>query len=198
MTRLRCTSAAAVLTAGAMVALSSFGIASSSSNVEAPHNVVLVYNGPSVPNTHSAPPTAEFTSWCEAECVGSVALPAIDASTGRTLGTMYVWTKNLDLTGGPIAFGEFIWFDLNNGDIYAHSGEHGTVGAVMDQSVKAPTHLNGDPGAVVAGGGDGTIVGGTGKYSKWTGTYTDRTFVELNFAGGPNYYDQLFFSINPR
>lgn len=197
MKNFRLASAVAVLVAGAMVALSNVG-AASSSGASTPHNIVLVYNGPSVPNTHSAPTTAAFTSWCDSECVASVSMPAVDASTGRVEGTIYVWTKNLDLTpGAPLAFGEFIWFALNNGDIYVHSGEAGTVGALMDTSVKAPTHLNGDPGAVVAGGGDGNIVGGTGKYSKWTGTYTDRTFVELNFAGGPNYYDQLFWSINP-
>jgi len=193
--KFRLASVVAALAAGAVIALN-VGVGTSS-GAGSPHNVVLVYNGPSVPNTHSAPDTAAFTSWCDSECVASVALPAVDASTGRVLGTMYVWTKNLDLTGGPIRFGEFIWFELTNGDIYVHSGEGGTVGAVMDASVKAPTHLNGAPGAVVAGGGDGIIVGGTGKYSKWTGTYTDRTFVELNFAGGPNYYDQLLFSINP-
>ena len=197
MKKFRLASAAAVLAAGAMIALSNIGVASSSDDASTPHNILLAYNGPAVPNTRSAPPTAAFTSWCDSECEASVALPAIDASTDRVQGTMYVWTKNLDLSGGPIRFGEFIWFDLNNGDIYVHSGEAGTVGALMEHSVKPPTHLNGDAGAVVAGGGDGTIVGGTGKYSKWTGTYTDRTFVELNFAGGANYYDQLLFSINP-
>jgi hypothetical protein len=50
-------------------------------------------------------------------------------------------------------------------------------------------------GQVVGGGGDGVIVGGTGRYRNWTGTYTDRVFVELSFGSDPNYYDQLFFSI---
>jgi hypothetical protein len=66
----------------------------------------------------------------------------------------------------------------------------------MPLSVKAPTHITGS-GEVAAGGGDGTIVGGTGAYARWTGTYTDRVFVELNLSGGPNYHDQLFWSINP-
>jgi hypothetical protein len=187
----------AVLSAGAVIALSNVGVASGGGTV-APHNVVLVYNGPAVPNTQPAPSTPAFTSWCDSECEPSVSMPAVDASTGRVEGTIYVWTKNLDLTpGAPLAFGEFVWFALNNGDIYVHSGETGTGGAIVDPLVRQPTHLNGDPGVVAAGGGDGDIVGGTGKYKKWTGTYTDRVFVELNFAGGPNYYDQLFWSINP-
>jgi hypothetical protein len=56
--------------------------------------------------------------------------------------------------------------------------------------------VRGGAGQVIAGGGDGTIVGGTGRFSKWTGTYTDRVFVEFSFTGGANYYDQLFFSIS--
>jgi hypothetical protein len=38
---------------------------------------------------------------------------------------------------------------------------------------------------VIAGGGDGAVVGGTAKYSKWAGgTYTDRLFAEISFSGG--------------
>jgi hypothetical protein len=85
-----------------------------------------------------------------------------------------------------------VWFALNDGDIYTNSGSNGTCGGAIDGSLKQPTHITG-PGAVIAGGGDGTIVGGTGKFAKWTGTYTDRVFVEL---GSSNYYDQLFWSIN--
>ena len=190
----RLTAAVAVLSVGAVIALSNVGVASGSADT--PQKVVLVYNGPALPNTHAAPSTPAFTSWCNSTCVPSVALPVEDASTGKVEGTIYVWTKNFN-PSGPIAFGEFIWFALNDGDVYVNSGESGTVGAALDPSVKPPTHINGDPGVVVAGGGDGNIVGGTGKYNKWTGKYTDRVFVELNFAGHPNYYDQLFFSINP-
>ena len=58
-------------------------------------------------------------------------------------------------------------------------------GGLWIQRTKPPTHIVG--AGQVVGGGDGTIVGGTGKYAKWTGTYTDRVFVELNFSGGANY-----------
>lgn len=194
--KFRLTAVAAVLSVGAMIALGV--LATSSVGANTPNHVVLVYNGPAIPNTHSTPATPAFTAWCGSTCVPSVQMPAIDAETGNDLGTLYVWTVNQNLSG-PLKFGEFIWFKLNNGDIYVDSGPDGTGGAIVDPAVRTPTHINGDPGAVVAGGGDGTIVGGTGKYSKWTGTYTDRVFVELNFAGPghPNYYDQLFWSINP-
>jgi hypothetical protein len=124
-------------------------------------------------------------------------LPVYDASTGELEGNIYVWTKNFvsSADGKSLCFGEFIWFPLADGNIYAHSGSNGTCGAFIDASLKEPTHITG-AGQVVAGGGDGTIAGGTGKFAKWTGTYTNRVFVEVSFAGGANYYDQLFWSIN--
>ncbi len=45
---------------------------------------------------------------------------------------------------------------------------------------------------------DGDIVGGTGKYKSGLGRTQTEIFVELNFAGGANYYDQLLSSINPK
>lgn len=192
--KLRFIAGLAILSAGALLSLSNVGIASGSAT---PQNVVLLYNGPAVPNTHAAPSTPAFTLWCNSTCVPSVSLPVADPSTNKAEGTIYVWTKNFD-PAGALAFGEFIWFQLKSGDIYVDSGENGTLGAALDPSARPPTHIGADPGIVVAGGGDGTIVGGTGKYTKWTGTYTDRVFVELSFGvTHPNYYDQLFFSINP-
>jgi hypothetical protein len=158
-------------------------------------NVVLVYNGPAIANTHAAPQTAAYNTWCNPGCVPSVALPVYDVQNGIQRGTIYVWTTPLITSGNSLCFGEFIWYALNDGDVYTSSGHNGTCGAFIDSSLKLPTHITG-PGGEVAGGGDGTIVpGGTGKYKNWTGTYTDRVFVELSF-GGTNYYDQLFFSIS--
>lgn len=162
-------------------------------------NIVLIFNGPSVTNTHSAPNTPTFASWCSLKgpCSPSVMQPVYDASTGKLKGTIFVWTKNFVYAadGKSLCFGEFIWFALPEGNIYTHSGSDGTCGGFIDPSLKPPTHITG-AGQVIAGGGDGTIVGGTGKFSNWTGTYTDRVFVEFNFSGGANYYDQLFFSIS--
>jgi hypothetical protein len=162
-------------------------------------NVLLIYNGPSTANTHAAPDTPAFDAWCDVDgpCAPSVMLPVYDASKGQPRGTIYVWTKNFvsSTDGSSLCFGEFIWFALTEGDVYTHSGSDGTCGGFIDPSLKAATHISG-AGQVVGGGGDGTIVGGTGRFAQWTGTYTDRVFVELNFSGGANYYDQLFFSIN--
>ena len=163
-------------------------------------NVVLIFNGAAVTNTHAAPNTPTFASWCSSggPCSPSVMQPVYDASSGELRGTIYVWTKNFVYAadGKSLCFGEFIWFALAEGNIYTHSGGDGTCGAFIDPSLKAPTHITG-AGQVIAGGGDGTIVGGTGRFSKWTGgTYTDRVFVEFDFSGGANYYDQLFFSIS--
>src|SRR3954453_22875820 len=161
-----------------------------------PPNIVLIYNGPSIANTHAAPDTPAFTSWCATQgpCAPSVDLPMYDAATGQLQGRIYVWTKNFAFSadGKSECFGEFVWFKLDGGDLYSHSGGNGTCGGAIDGSLKAPTHISG-PGAVIAGGGDGTLVGGTGRFSNWTGTYTDRVFVEI---GATNYYDQIFWSIN--
>jgi hypothetical protein len=185
---------------GALAALSIFAVltvgdAVASSRVGGkPRNVVLVYNGPAVANTHFAPRTPAFTSWCDSVCAPTVTMPATDATTGRVEGKIYVWSKDTQTStdGKTLCFGEFIWFALDNGAVYTDSGTNGTCGAFMDPSLKPPTHIPADQ--VVAGGGDGTIVGGTGRYARWTGAYTDRLFIEF---GAANYYDQLFFSINP-
>lgn len=160
--------------------------------------IVLIFHGPAVANTHAAPTTPTFAPWCalDGPCAPSVMQPMYDASTGVLKGTIYVWTKNFvtSTDGQSLCFGEFIWFALTEGDLFTHSGSDGTCGGFIDPSLKPPTHITG-AGQVIAGGGDGTIVGGTRAFKNWTGTYTDRVFVEFNFSGGANFYDQLFFSI---
>jgi hypothetical protein len=181
----------AVLSVLAVVTL---GAVASSSGEGKPKHIVLIYNGPAVQNTHSTPPTPAFTAWCNSTCSPSVTLPVSDPTTGDPKGTIHVWTKNFHSSadGNTLCFGEFIWYALKDGSIYTDSGDSGTCGAFMDSSLKPATHIPGD--RVVGGGGDGTIVGGTHRFARWTGTYTDRVFVEF---GAANYYDQLFFSINP-
>ena len=79
-------------------------------------------------------------------------------------------------------------------------GEQVTCGAPIDPVLKPPLHQDKGALVVIAGGGDGAIVGGTGKYQNWTGTYTDRVFVGFGApssgVGGIIYYDQLWFSIS--
>jgi hypothetical protein len=157
-------------------------------------SVVLLYNGYSVANTHAAPQTAAFSAWCNSACFPSVMLPVSDAANATPRGTIYVWVKNFVTSGNTTCFGEFIWYALNDGNVYTDSGSNGTCGAAMDPALKPATHLAN--AAVSGGGGDGTVTaGGTGKYSGWTGTYTDRVFVEVGPGVANYYYDQLFFSI---
>lgn len=157
-------------------------------------SVVLLYNGYSVANTHAAPQTEAFSAWCNSACFPSVMLPVSDAVNGASRGTIYVWVKNFVASGNTTCFGEFIWYALNDGDVYTSSGSNGTCGASLDPALKPATHLA--DATVSGGGGDGTIVpGGTGKYKNWTGTYTDRVFVEVGPGVANYYYDQLFFSI---
>jgi hypothetical protein len=175
-----------------------FGIfAGTGSSTAVGNSVVLLYNGPAIANTHAQPTTAAFQAWCHNACNPSVALPVADAVNHAPMGTIYVWTTPfINGAGGSICFGEFIWYQLNNGDIYTDSGTKGTCGGPIDPALKAPSHLGSAGLEEIAGGGDGTIdAGGTGAYKNWTGTYTDRVFVEFNQDFVHNYYDQLFFSI---
>jgi hypothetical protein len=189
--------AVAVLAAAIAVA---FGVFAGVGNSTAVGNsVVLLYNGPAIPNTHAQPTTAAFTAWCGGACTPSVALPVEDAVNHAPMGKIYVWTTQFHFASNQsVCFGEFIWYALNNGDIYTDSGHNGTCGGPIDSSLKMPTHLGpGASGSELAGGGDGRIdAGGTGAYKNWTGTYTDRVFVEFNADFVHNYYDQLFFSIS--
>ena len=178
-------------------AVAGLGVASSR-GAGGPPNLLYVYNGPAIANTHATPDTPAFAAWCNAECGPSVTMPALDAATGANEGQLYVWTRPFHFSqdGKTICFGEFIWFALRDGDVYVDSGSDGTCGAFMDAATKPVSHIPAGSGQVIGGGGDGTIVGGTGRYAKWTGTYTDRVFVEFSFTGGSNYYDQLFWSLH--
>jgi hypothetical protein len=163
-----------------------YAVGTSDGNTNA--KIVLHYTGGAIANTHAVPNSSAFTAWCGGECAASVMQPVYDPETGDLRGN-FVFAP-----GGSVCFGEFIWFALSEGSVYTDSGSNGTCGAPIDLSLKAPTHIT---NAVdLAGGGDGTIVGGTGKYSKWSGTYTDRVFVEFSVSGGANYYDQMFFAIS--
>lgn len=162
----------------------------------ATNSIVLIYNGPAIPNTQDPPDVQAFTDWCASACAPTVQLPMFDAVTGQLKGDIAVWGTPFTASGdgNSLCFSEFIVFNLAAGSIYTHSPKpNGTCGGFIAPSLKPATHVS--VGQVVGGGGDGVIVGGTGKYKEWVGTYTDRVFVELSFGPDPNYYDQLFFSI---
>jgi hypothetical protein len=167
----------------------------------------LVYSGLAVANTRPAPTVQAFTDWCNAAtgaCFPTVQQPVYDLATGKQKGHVYVWGAFPFQTGasfpGSLCFSEFLVFVLNEGELHMHSGPRGTCGAFIDPALKPPKYPELGATAVVAGGGDGVISGGTGKYKAWTGTFTDRVFVGFGAptsgVGGIVYYDQLLFSIS--
>ena len=167
----------------------------------------LVYSGVAVANERSAPTDPAFADWCRAAtgaCFPTVQQPMYDTATGQQKGMVYVWgafpfhaTANYP---AALCFSEYMVFALNEGEISVHTGPDGTCGAFMDPAIKPPLAEFPLATSVVAGGGDGVISGGTGKYKKWTGTFTDRVFVGFGAptsgVGGIIYYDQLIFRIS--
>jgi hypothetical protein len=183
--------------AAAVLAMS----ASFSGMADAADNVQLLYSGIAVANSKSPPATATFANWCGGICFPTVHQSVQDPSTGQPKGTISVWGKGFEFgTGGSLCFSEFIVFGLDQGEIHVASGVRGTCGAPIDPALKPPLHQDLGALVVIAGGGDGSIVGGTGKYMSWSGTYTDRVFVGFGAptsgVGGIVYYDQLWFSIS--
>lgn len=171
-------------------------------------DISLVYSGVAVPNTRAAPTVPAFTAWCNAAsgaCYPTVQQPVYDTANGEKRGMVYVWGAFPFNAGtiypGAICFSEFLLFALEGGDIYTHSGPNGTCGAFMDPILKPPMYKELGATVVIAGGGDGVIAGGTGRFAQWAGTFTDRVFVGFGApssgVGGIVYYDQLIFRISP-
>ena len=187
------------LFAAAVLATSAFfpGAAGAADNVQ------LLVHGLAVPNGTAPPATAAFASWCGGGCFPTVHQSGSDPSTGQLKGTISVWGKDFQFgAGGSLCFSEFIVFTLDQGEIHVASGARGTCGAPIDPALKPPMYPELGAAVVIAGGGDGTIVGGTGKFQNWVGTYTDRVFVGFGApsvgVGGIVYYDQLWFSVSGR
>lgn len=185
-----------------VVAATAFAtVAAFAGTASATQNIQLLVNGLANPNTATAPETSAFTSWCDGVCFPTTHQVVNDPGNGQPKGTISVWGKNFQFgAGGSLCFSEFIVFALDQGEVHVASGERGTCGAPIDPALKPPLHADKGAQVVIGGGGDGVIVGGTGKYRKWTGTYTDRVFVGFGApesgVGGIVYYDQLWFSIS--
>jgi len=167
----------------------------------ATQNIQLLVNGLANPNMAAPPDTVAFTSWCEGVCFPTTQQVVNDPGNGQPKGSIRVWGKNFQFgAGGSLCFSEFIVFALDQGEVHVASGDRGTCGAPIDPTLKPPLHADKGALVVIGGGGDGVIVGGTRKYRKWTGTYTDRVFVGFGApesgVGGIIYYDQLWFSIS--
>lgn len=167
---------------------------------QATNSLQLLANGLAVANGAAPPATAAFVDWCAGVCFPTTNQVVTDPATGQPRGEIHVWGKNFQFgAGGSLCFSEFIVFTLAQGEIHVASGERGTCGAPVDPVLKPPLHADRGATVVIAGGGDGDIVGGTGKYKRWSGTFTDRVFVGFGAptsgVGGIVYYDQLWFSI---
>lgn len=172
------------------------------------NSINLIYDGLAAPNMRSAPThLPAYNAWCNGgTCVPTVQQPMYDMETGLLKGTIYVWVALPFNPGQYIAssfcFSEFFVVALADGDLHAHSGPNGTCGATMDPVLKPPKFTEYGATVVIAGGGDGVIVGGTNKYRDWTGTFTDRVFVGFGAptsgVGGIVYYDSLMFSFTRR
>ncbi len=168
-------------------------------------NLQLVADGVPDANTAAAPATDAFAQWCsggQAPCFPTTQFPVYDPGNGQPKGMAYVWGRDFAFgAGGALCFSEFIVFALPQGQLHIVSGTNGTCGAPMDPVLKPPKPI---PGAdfVIAGGGDGTVAGGTGKYAQWKGSFSDRVFVGFSATGagigGIVYYDQLWFTINAK
>jgi hypothetical protein len=184
------------------VAVSILGLAAGFPAVAtATNNIQLIYSGLAAANARPTPNTPAFISWCNGVCFPTTQQPVYDPATWQQKGAIYVWGKGFQFgAGGSLCFSEFIVFALSQGEVHVASGDKGTCGAPIDPTLKPPMHQDKGAQYVIAGGGDGNIVGGTGKYQRWTGTYTDRVFVGFGPSnvgvGGIVYYDQLWFSIS--
>ena len=166
-------------------------------------NIQLVTSGLALPNGSAPPATQAFTDWCAGVCFPTTRQPVYDPRNGQAKGTIAVWGKNFQFgAGGSLCFSEFIVFALDPGEVHVASGDRGTCGAPSVPLLKPPLHQDKGAQVVIAGGGDGHIVGGTRAYRHWTGTFTDRVFVGFGAptsgVGGIVYYDQLWFSISGR
>ena len=190
---------------GSIVAPAVFALAAGFTGLAAAAtNIGLIFNGLAAANASAPPDIPAFGNWCASSCTPTVQQPVFDTNTGRQAGFVYVWAKFPFAAGSIIpssfCFSEFIVFALTQGDIYVRSGENGTCGATMDPVLKPPKHTDLGALSVIAGGGDGDIVGGTRKFKGMTGTFTDRVFVGFGMpssgVGGIVYYDQLIFGIS--
>ncbi|KTC75942.1 hypothetical protein Lbir_0011 [Legionella birminghamensis] len=161
-------------------------------------NILLYFNGAPEANTGTpAPKWKSFNDWCGTTCFPTTMFPLTDPVTNKTVGTARVWGKDMNISadGDTLCFTEFIEYKLSDGVIYTLGRQAGTCGTFMDATLVPPISVK-EPGVEeLAGGGDGDIVGGEGKFAKIKGTYNDRVFVEFMNRSTIVYYDALFFNL---
>ena len=192
-----------------LIASALFALAACASQAALAHNSIsLINSGVAVANTRATPTLPAFATWCTASgaavCAPTTQFPVYDTTTGAQLGMAYIWgafpfNAGSGAYSGSLCFSEFMEFVFPDGELYLDTAKNGTCGAFIDPALKPPIHQDLGATSVLAGGGDGVIAAGTGKYKKWSGTFTDRVFVGFgapnNGVGGIIYYDQLVFEI---
>lgn len=163
-----------------------------------PQGSIIIADGFASPNafdTSSLPDV--FHDWCNngdsvPECVPTVRLEVFDARKEKSVGVIYAWGQDFAASadGGTLQFREFIYYDLDRGDLYTISEAPGhPAGAFAEPALVIPK--SGIAGAVVLlGGAEGQVVGGNGIYHDAGGVYSTRLKVEF-VQGNPVYYDEL-------
>ncbi len=171
------------------------------SSLYAKNNIELYFKGAPAPNGYLGAYPEVLTAFCNGNNANCVALATtqfelFDPRTNQPQGFAYVWGKDYQYgSGSTVCFTEFILYDLKEGQIYTQGDAGGTCGATLDPNLVSPVSPNAV--VVIAGGGDGDIVGGTRKFNNLKGSYTDRVFVEFSQNFEIVYYDSLFFSLMP-
>jgi hypothetical protein len=164
----------------------------------AANDIVLVSNGPGGSNLYPEEQwPAELLEWCnENPCSPTVQLILTDAKTGVPKGTLYAWgvlPPVFSSDGTTFCFQEFVIWDFRPGQVYTATRPNGgACGATLSDELVEPK----SGVSVIAGGGEGDIVGGTGAFSNWSGTYVTRVFVETDANGNFSYYDYLFAKLS--
>jgi hypothetical protein len=197
-------SASRSLSIGASNALATAALAAlvvAAGPAAATQNLQYIADGIPSANAKAQPATPAFVDWCSGRCFPTTQFPVFEPGNSQPKGAAYVWGRDFAFgAGGSLCFSEFIVFALAQGELHIVSGVNGTCGAPIDPALKAPKYPELGATVVIAGGGDGVIAGGTGKYTSWTGTFSDRVFVGFGAptsgVGGIVYYDQLWFGIS--
>ena len=154
-----------------------------------PNGSIIIAEGFSAANSYSGDLPDVFTEWCGGICFPTVTLEVVDAKKARHVGFIHAWGKEFAGAGATIQFKEFILYEFVGGQVYTISEDGGhPAGAFAEPSLVPPKF----GAAVLVGGAEGQVVGGTGKYRKAGGGYSTRLKVEDDGNGTFIYYDELY------
>lgn len=170
------------------------GNASINSNGASLNSIQLYYNGAPQPNTAAKPTIANFYNWCNESCIPTTQFPLLDPITNKTVGTAYVWEKDVTFSSDhlTVCLGEFVQIKLPLGNLYLEGSAKDSCGAFLDPTLVKP--ISNPQAAVAIFGGKGTIVGDTLLYQNIRGTYDVKLELEV-LNNILIYYDYLFYNL---